>query len=98
MMQPLTLLRSTAPHAGLAAMSDELRAAVDALPRAQQIALIFRDVFAGTPDSELEGRVALELCHRRSVQVAGLSEARELARAALKETRGILHPDGKVTR
>lgn len=93
MTTPLDLLRSTGPHAGLAALSAELDAAVDALPKAQRVALALRDAYPRMGERHLEPCIAVELCTDRS-----WAEAMNLARAALRETRGILDPVlGRVT-
>lgn len=93
MTTPLALLRSTAPHAGLAALSRELWAAYERLPKALRLALVAWDNCPRTSESALAAGIACML----SDDLAW-SEAMKLARAALRETRGILSPDGKVSR
>lgn len=98
---PLTLLRSTAPHAGLAALSAELWAAYKRLPMAQRVALAMRDSMPRTGESVLELAIAAELCGsaaRILTDSRAWPDAMKAARAAIRETRGILHPDGRVTR
>lgn len=91
MTTPLDTLRSTGPHAGLAALSAELWAAWMALPKPQRVALALRDEYPRTGELALAAGIAVELG-------GPWSDALKLARAALRETRGILDPDGKVTR
>lgn len=93
-LSPLELLRSTGPHAGLAAMSGELWQAWLNLPPPERQALALRDSRPAIAEEVL----AEYLVIWRPMDVSR-GDALLTARAALRRTRGILDPiNGKVTR